>query len=111
MVLLITPIDVEAPEGRLILPQVQAIRDVLDNDAIAVVCKEREVDALIKRLQPEPALVICDSQVFQKADASVPDHIPLTSFSTVLARYKGDFSSYLNGTHEIDNLKDGDKIP
>lgn len=110
LILLITPIDAEAPEGRLILPQVQAIRDILDNDAIAVVCKEREVDALLKQLNPEPALVICDSQVFLKADASIPNHIPLTSFSTVLARYKGDFQNYLKGTPHLSKLKDGDKI-
>lgn len=110
LVLLITPIDAEAPEGRLILPQVQAIRDILDNDAIAVVCKEREVDALMKRLNPEPALVICDSQVFLKADASIPNHIPLTSFSTVLARYKGDFQNYIKGTPYLSKLKDDDKV-
>lgn len=110
LVLLITPIDAEAPEGRLILPQVQTIRDILDNDAIAIVAKEREVDALMKRLSPEPALVICDSQVFLKADASIPNHIPLTSFSTVLARYKGDFQNYLKGTSQLSKLNDGDKI-
>ena len=110
LVLLITPIDDEAPEGRLILPQVQAIRDILDNDAIAVVAKEREIDSLLKRLSPKPALAICDSQVFKKADASIPDEIPLTSFSTVLARYKGDFESYLKGTPQLSKLQDGDKI-
>jgi [FeFe] hydrogenase H-cluster maturation GTPase HydF len=110
LVLLITPIDEEAPEGRLILPQVQAIRDILDNDAIAVVAKEREIDSLIKRLSPRPALAICDSQVFKKADASIPDDIPLTSFSTVLARYKGDFENYLLGTPHLAKLKDGDKV-
>ena len=110
LVLLITPIDDEAPEGRLILPQVQAIRDILDNDAIAIVAKEREVDALLKKLHPKPALVITDSQVFLKADAMVPDDIPLTSFSTVLARYKGDFESYLLGTPHLSKLKDGDKV-
>ena len=110
LVLLITPIDDEAPEGRLILPQVQAIRDILDNDAVAVVAKEREIDTLIKRLQPRPALAICDSQVFLKADASIPPDIPLTSFSTVLARYKGDFSSYLKGTPKLSELQNGDKI-
>lgn len=110
LVLLITPIDDEAPEGRLILPQVQAIRDILDNDAIAVVAKEREIDTLLKRLQPRPALAICDSQVFLKADASVPEEIPLTSFSTVLARYKGDFENYLHGTPKLSELKDGDKV-
>ncbi len=110
LVLLITPIDDEAPEGRMILPQVQAIRDILDNDAIAVVAKEREIDVLMKRLQPEPALVITDSQVFKKADASIPDHIPLTSFSTVLARYKGDFENYLRGTPKLSELENGDRI-
>jgi [FeFe] hydrogenase H-cluster maturation GTPase HydF len=110
LVLLITPIDDEAPEGRLILPQVQAIRDILDNDAIAVVVKEREVDTLLKRLHPKPALVITDSQVFKKADASIPDDIPLTSFSTVLARYKGDFENYLKGTPHLSRLENGDKI-
>lgn len=110
VVLLITPIDEEAPEGRLILPQVQAIRDILDNDAIAVVAKEREIDSLIKRLSPRPALAICDSQVFKKADASIPDDIPLTSFSTVLARYKGDFENYLLGTPYLSKLQDGDKV-
>jgi len=110
LVLLITPIDDEAPEGRLILPQVQTIRDILDNDAIAVVVKEREVDALLKRLTPRPALAITDSQVFKKADASIPDDIPLTSFSTVLARYKGDFENYLKGTPHLSKLNNGDKI-
>jgi len=110
LVLLITPIDEEAPEGRMILPQVQAIRDILDNDAIAVVAKEREIDSLMKRLQPLPALAICDSQVFKKADASIPDEIPLTSFSTVLARYKGDFESYLLGTPKLDQLENGDRV-
>lgn len=110
LVLLITPIDEEAPEGRLILPQVQMIRDILDNDAIAIVAKEREIDTLLARLQPRPALAICDSQVFLKADASVPSDIPLTSFSTVLARYKGDFANYLLGTPKLSQLKDGDRI-
>lgn len=109
-VMLITPIDIEAPEGRLILPQIQVIRDILDNDCIAVVAKEREIDVHLKRLQPKPSLVITDSQVFPKADASIPKDIPLTSFSIVLARYKGDFSNYLKGTPYINNLKDGDKI-
>jgi [FeFe] hydrogenase H-cluster maturation GTPase HydF len=109
-VLLITPIDIEAPEGRLILPQVQVIRDILDNDGVAVVVKEREVDTYIRRMQPKPALVITDSQVFPKADASIPKDIPLTSFSIILARHKGDFQNYLKGTPHINKLKDGDKV-
>jgi [FeFe] hydrogenase H-cluster maturation GTPase HydF len=109
-VLLITPIDIEAPEGRLILPQVQVIRDILDNDGIAVVCKEREIDTYIRKMNPKPKLVVTDSQVFLKADASIPKEIPLTSFSIILARQKGDFQSYLKGTPHIAKLKDGDKI-
>ncbi len=110
VVLLITPIDIEAPEGRLILPQVQIIRDILDHDGIAVVVKEREVDAHIRRMRPLPSLVITDSQVFQKADASIPRDIPLTSFSILLARQKGDFENYLKGTPQIENLRDGDRV-
>ena len=109
-VLLITPIDIEAPEGRLILPQVQVIRDVLDHDGVVAICKEREVDAYFKRMEPKPKLVITDSQVFLKADASIPKEIPLTSFSIVLARQKGDFQHYIKGTPKIGELKDGDRI-
>ena len=110
IVLLITPIDVEAPAGRLILPQVQAIRDILDNDAVAIVLKEREVDAFLKRTGIRPALAVTDSQVFVKADASVPHDIPLTSFSIMLAHFKGDFENYLKGTPKISDLKDGDRV-
>jgi [FeFe] hydrogenase H-cluster maturation GTPase HydF len=110
VVLLITPIDIEAPEGRMILPQVQVIRDVLDNDGVAVVCKEREVDAMLRKMNPKPVLVITDSQVFPKADAAVPKEIPLTSFSIVLARQKGDFENYLKGTPYISKLKDNDRV-
>lgn len=110
IVLLITPIDIEAPEGRLILPQVQVIRDILDNDCTAIVLKEREVDAFLRRTGIRPALVVTDSQVFLKADASIPRDIPLTSFSIVLARQKGDFEAYLRGTPKIGELKDGDRV-
>ncbi len=110
IVILITPIDVEAPAGRLILPQVQAIRDILDNDAVAVVLKEREVDSFLKRTGIRPALAITDSQVFRKADSSIPPEIPLTSFSILLARFKGDFDHYLKGTPAISQLKDGDRV-
>ncbi|MCX6282832.1 MAG: [FeFe] hydrogenase H-cluster maturation GTPase HydF [Bacteroidetes bacterium] len=109
-VLLITPIDIEAPEGRMILPQVQVIRDVLDNEGICVVCKEREVDAYVKKMYPKPVLAITDSQVFPKADAAIPKNIPLTSFSIVLARQKGDFVNYLKGTPKLGELKSGDRI-
>ncbi|MGD0581923.1 MAG: [FeFe] hydrogenase H-cluster maturation GTPase HydF [Bacteroidales bacterium] len=110
IVILITPIDVEAPEGRLILPQVQAIRDILDNDAVAIVLKEREVDAFLKKTGIRPALAITDSQVFVKADAAIPADIPLTSFSIMLARFKGDFENYLKGTPRISDLKDGNRV-
>jgi [FeFe] hydrogenase H-cluster maturation GTPase HydF len=110
IVILITPIDIEAPAGRLILPQMQAIRDILDNEAVAIVLKEREVDAFLEKTKIKPALVITDSQVFVKADASIPKDIPLTSFSIMLARFKGDFENYLKGTPEISRLKDGDRV-
>jgi len=107
---LITPIDIEAPEGRLILPQIQVIRDLLDNDCIAIVVKEREIDSFLKRLSPQPALAITDSQVFLKADASIPKYIPLTSFSILLAHQKGDFDNYLKGTPYLGKLKDNDRV-
>lgn len=110
VVLLVTPIDLEAPEGRMILPQVQAIRDILDNDAIVVVLKESELDLYITRMSPAPSLVITDSQVFPKVDASVPKNIPMTSFSIMLARHKGDFENYVKGTPHLSQLKDGDRL-
>ena len=110
IVMMIVPIDIEAPEGRLILPQVQAIRDILDNDSVAVVLKEREVDVFLKKTGIKPALAITDSSIFLKADAMIPKDIPLTGFSVVLARFKGDFDAYLEGTPKISELKDGDKI-
>ena len=110
IVLLITPIDSEAPEGRLILPQVQTIRDVLDNDSIAIVCKETEAEQVIKTISPEPSLVITDSQVFSFVNNIIPEHILLTSFSILLASKKGEFNYYVKGTPYIDELKDNDKI-
>ncbi len=110
MVLLITPIDSEAPEGRMILPQVQAIRDVLDNDCPVVLVKENGLEELISQLRPQPKLAITDSQVFEKANAAIPRHIPLTSFSIMLASHKGDFENYLEGTPKIDSLQNGDRV-
>ena len=109
-VLLITPIDVQAPEGRLILPQVQMIRDALDNDCITTIIKERELDAWLNSGYPEPKLVITDSQTFLKADSAIADHIPFTSFSVALAHHLGPFDYYLAGTPKISDLKEGDKI-
>ncbi len=110
IVMLIVPIDLEAPAGRLILPQVQAIRDILDNDAVAIVLKEREVDAFLRKTGIKPKLAITDSSIFLKADASVPRDIPLTGFSVLLARLKGPFDKYLEGTPQIGRLKDGDRV-
>jgi [FeFe] hydrogenase H-cluster maturation GTPase HydF len=110
IVLLITPIDIEAPAGRLILPQVQTIRDILDNDAVCVILKERETDSFLAETHIKPALAITDSQVFPKADASIPRDIPLTSFSILMARLKGDFDHYMKGTPAISNLKNGDRV-
>ncbi len=110
IVLLITPVDIEAPEGRMILPQVQTIRNLLDNDCVAIVLKEREVDGFLRKTGIKPKLAITDSQVFLKADASIQKDIPLTSFSIVLARQKGDFAAYIKGTPKIGELKDGDRV-
>ncbi|MFH1159820.1 MAG: [FeFe] hydrogenase H-cluster maturation GTPase HydF [bacterium] len=110
VVLLITPIDTEAPEGRMILPQVQVIRDVLDHNGVCVVLKESELAGFIQKMNLRPVLTITDSQVFPKADAAVPKEIPLTSFSIVLARQKGDFQGYLEGTPKISDLRDGDRV-
>ncbi len=110
LVLLITPIDSEAPEGRMILPQVQAIRDALDNDCPVILVKENGLDALIDKLNPRPKLVVTDSQVFEKANAAIPEDIMLTSFSIMLAHHKGDFENYLKGTPKIAELKDGDRV-
>ncbi len=110
IVLLIVPIDIEAPEGRLILPQVQAVRDILDNDCVAIVLKEREIDVFLRKTKIKPALAITDSQIFLKADASIPKDIPLTGFSVLLARHKGDFENYLRGTPKLSELQDGDRI-
>ena len=110
VVLLITPIDTEAPEGRMILPQVQAIRDILDNDAICVVVKETEVEAFLSKTQIKPKIVVTDSQIFKLADQLIPIDIPLTSFSTLLARYRGNFEAYLKGTPTLSELKKGDRV-
>ena len=110
MVLLVTPIDTEAPAGRMILPQVQTIREVLDFNGIAVVLKETEVENFMHHTSIIPSLVITDSQLFGKIDKLIPSEIPLTSFSILLARRKGPFEAYLKGTPFIDKLQDGDRI-
>ena len=108
LVLLVMPQDSEAPEGRLILPQVQLIRDILDNNAIAIGLQPEELELYLQKQRPD--LVITDSQVFGMVSKVVPVDIPLTSFSVVLARAKGNFDNYLKGTPYLDKLKDGDVI-
>ncbi|MDR2361311.1 MAG: [FeFe] hydrogenase H-cluster maturation GTPase HydF [Prevotellaceae bacterium] len=110
IVLLVTPIDSEAPEGRLILPQVQTIRDVLDNHGVAVVVRETEVAAFLQSASKPPALVVTDSQLFGSIEKMIPRSIPLTGFSILLARYKGDFERYLKGTPAISRLRTGDRV-
>lgn len=110
LVLLVTPVDLEAPEGRIILPQVQTIRDCLDNDCITIILKERELDVYWKKIGIGPKLVVTDSQVFLKVAASTPSNIPMTSFSILFARIRGAFEKYLVGTPHISSLKDGDRV-
>lgn len=110
IVLLVTPIDVEAPKGRIIQPQVQTIRDALDNDCVVMMVKERELDLVIKKMGIRPNLVVTDSQVFLKVDASIPKNIPMTSFSILFARLKGEFQAFLQGTRAISKLQQGDRI-
>ncbi len=109
-VLLITPIDNEAPDGRMILPQQMAIRDVLDNNAINIVLKEDQVENFIINSGIKPRIAITDSQVFGKMKKIIPNDIPLTSFSIVFARLKGNFEQYKIGTPALDKLSDGDRI-
>jgi [FeFe] hydrogenase H-cluster maturation GTPase HydF len=110
LVVLVVPIDLEAPKGRLILPQVQTIRDILDNDAYCLVVKERELRDALDRLKYPPALVVTDSQAFLKVSGDTPDEIPLTSFSILFARLKGDLETFVKGALAIDKLKPGDRI-
>ena len=108
--ILIVPIDLQAPKGRLILPQVSTIRDALDNDAATLVVKEREYTHILNQLKTPPDVVICDSQVVLKMVGDTPNTIPCTTFSILFARLKGDLSRFAAGTAAIDQLKDGDKV-
>lgn len=109
-VILVVPIDKEAPKGRLILPQVQTIRDLLDSECITIVVKENELKDALDNLKNPPALVITDSQAFKNVSEIVPDEIPLTSFSILFARLKGDLSEFIKGSNAIESLKDGSKV-
>lgn len=107
---LIVPIDLEAPKGRLILPQVQAIRDILDTDASALVVKEREYPALLSMLKREPDLVVCDSQVVMKMVADTPKNVPCTTFSILFSRSRGDLAEAAKGAAAIKKLHGGDRV-
>lgn len=109
-VILVVPIDSSAPKGRLILPQQQTIRDLLECGAVSIVVQESELKTTIEQLGKKPALVITDSQAFKKVSTLVPSDIPLTSFSILFARYKGNLNIVVHGAHAIDSLKDGSTV-
>ena len=110
LAVLVVPIDKEAPKGRLILPQVQTIRDLLDSDSICMVVKERELRAALDRLKTPPKLVVTDSQAFLKVAADTPLEVPLTSFSILMARFKGDLAAQVEGTLAVEKLGSGDRV-
>ena len=110
LIVLVVPIDKAAPKGRLILPQQQTIRDILDTRATAVVVQDTELADTLDKIGTKPALVITDSQVFGKVDRIVPPDVPLTSFSILMARYKGLLDDAVRGVAAINSLKDGDRV-
>ena len=110
LAVLVVPIDLEAPKGRLILPQVQTIRDALDNDAAALVVKEKDLARILSTLNRPPDIVVCDSQVVLKMCADTPKNVPCTTFSILFARYKGDLIETVKGVAQIERLKPGDKV-
>ncbi|MBM7870395.1 [FeFe] hydrogenase H-cluster maturation GTPase HydF [Clostridium pascui] len=110
MVIVVAPQDIQAPKGRLILPQVQVIRDILDHDAMALTVKTTELKDILNSLNKKPDLVITDSQVFKEVNSILDPSIPLTSFSILMARYKGDINMFKSGAKAIEDLKPGDKI-
>ena len=108
--MLVVPIDSAAPKGRLILPQQQTIRDILEAGAVPIVTRDSELADTLKKLNVKPGMVITDSQVFGKVAKIVPEDIPMTSFSILMARYKGDLKTVVNGAFALDSLDDGDKV-
>jgi len=110
LAILVVPIDKEAPKGRLILPQVQAIRDLLDSDSLCMVVKERELRAALARLNAPPKLVVTDSQAFLKVAADTPRGVPMTSFSILFARLKGDLAAQVEGALAVGRLRSGDRV-
>ena len=109
-IILVCPIDSAAPKGRLILPQVQTIREILDYKGLALVCQTEELPAMINSLKNPPKMVICDSQAFDRVDELTPRRIPLTSFSILMARFKGKLQDLVAGVEAIKNLKPGSKV-
>lgn len=109
-IILVCPIDSAAPKGRLILPQVQTIREILDYKGLALVCQTEELPAMINSLKKPPKMVICDSQAFDRVDELTPDTIPLTSFSILMARFKGKLQDLVAGVEAIKNLKPGSRV-
>lgn len=109
-IILVCPIDSAAPKGRLILPQVQTIREILDHKGLALVCQTEDLPAMIHSLKNPPKMVICDSQAFDRVDELTPDSIPLTSFSILMARFKGKLQDLVAGVKAIKNLKAGSKV-
>lgn len=109
-VILVIPIDKEAPKGRIILPQVQTLRDLLDNNCVSIVVKESELKSAIDNLKFAPSLVVTDSQAFKNVSEIVPENIPLTSFSILFARLKGDLNTFSQGAKSIEKLQDGDRV-
>ncbi|MDD2709122.1 MAG: [FeFe] hydrogenase H-cluster maturation GTPase HydF [Verrucomicrobiae bacterium] len=109
-IVMVVPIDLQAPKGRLILPQVQAIRDALDHDAVVAVVKEREYARALAQLRERPALAVCDSQVVLKMVADTPPEIACTTFSILLARLKGDLTELARGAAAIERLRPGDRV-
>lgn len=109
-VILVIPIDSSAPKGRLILPQQQVIRDILEANATAIVIKENQISETLELLKKKPAMIITDSQVFKKVAANTPENIPLTSFSILMARFKGFLNIAATGAAHIEKLKDGDTV-
>ena len=110
MAVLVVPIDLEAPKGRLIVPQVQAIRNLLDGDAYCLVVKERDLRDALSRLKRPPALVVTDSQAFLKVSADTPPEVKMTSFSILFARQKGDLRQFVEGALAIERLRPGDRV-
>lgn len=110
LVVLVAPQDIQAPKNRLILPQVQTIRDLLDHNCMALVAKDTELKDLLNSLNKQPDLVITDSQIFNRVSQMIPEEVPLTSFSIIMSRYKGELSTFIKGANAIDKLKPGDRV-